>query len=159
MAIFIPGSRCVICRQAVAAGEQMLFPPFTGNLSDPIYDFSDAVAHQKCFSEAPERQQVEAVLERIGGMGRNRVCLVCGLPIRDPDEYFPLTHLTEDPANPLWCWNFTQFHRSCLPKWDHLQSAIKQMRVELSVGRWRGPAMERIVQQLERAANQTIVSP
>ena len=156
MAIFIPGSRCVICQQPVAAGEEMLFPSFTGNQADPIYSFSDAVAHQRCFEESPQKDHVESVVKQLKQMQWHRFCVVCAREITDPDEYFPLMELTGDSENQLWRWNFTQFHRTCLPKWEHLRQVIQYMRDELSTGRWRGPVMERTLLQLEKAANDPI---
>src|SRR5258708_331656 len=117
MALFIPGVPCAICKQPVAAGDQTLFPPFTGNQADPVYKFSDGVAHEKCYCEAPEWEAVESVLARLDEMRRNKVCVICHQPILHSDEYFALTLLSDDPTNALSLWNFTWFHRSCLPKW------------------------------------------
>jgi predicted nucleic acid-binding Zn ribbon protein len=151
MAIFIPGLPCAVCSRPVADGDQVLFPAFTGNQADPIYTFSDAIAHRRCFEESPFKGRIESATDQLKQMQWHRFCVVCAREITDPDEYYPLMELTDNDSNPLWRWNFTQFHRSCLPKWEHRAEVVECMRNELQSGRWKGPAMDRLIAGLEKA--------
>jgi len=56
MAIFIAGAACLICKRPVESGEEILFPPFTPNTADPIYEFSDGVAHAMCFQASEKKR-------------------------------------------------------------------------------------------------------
>jgi hypothetical protein len=76
---------------------------------------------------------------------------VCDRQIENPDEYFTLWYLVDDPAAPLYKYNYTQAHSSCLPDWAELRKVYRLIKDLQSSEGWRGKVLERILPQLEQA--------
>ena len=158
MAIIIRGkSKCTLCGKFLEEGQEVVaFSPFVGNELDPLWVFSDAGFHADCFHQHPlsgeAKARYENSLKRTGP--HNRVCVVCKREIKDPDDYFTLGYLVSDRFHPLFPYNYTQAHCSCLPKWPecfHLYELIKDLAQS---GDWRGNGLEQILTLLHRTVNQ-----
>jgi hypothetical protein len=151
MALFIPGMHCRLCGEAIESEDDAkLFPLFTGNEADPLFIFSDAVTHKTCFEQDPRHDFASLRLADFSASQkkRPRICLVCGLQIASPDDFFGVGHLTDAPESALYKWNYAQFHRSCLPHWAELPRFIQLGVCELKAGRWRGKAMEQLIDEM-----------
>lgn len=155
MAIVIGGkSKCLICGQTLETGQELvLFSPFVWNELDPLWKFSDAAMHETCFRSDALSQKAQ---ERCDELWRhtpphNYTCVVCGQAITQFDEYFSLGHLTENPADPLFAYNYTQAHRSHLPQWSELSHVLELLAALKASGTWRGRALDHWISELEEA--------
>lgn len=154
MALFIPEMHCRLCGEPIVTGEEaQLFPLFTGNEADLLFIFSDAVTHKTCFERDKRHDFASLRLAEFSTAQRRRprICSGCDLQIASPDDFFGLGHLTDNPGSALYRWNYAQFHRSCLPHWTELPKVIELGVHEIEAGRWRGKAMERLIDELRRA--------
>ena len=154
MAILVRGkTKCSLCGEVIKAGEGVVsFLPFISNPLSPLFEFSDAAFHADCFHRHPFAEKVHAsykeTVERSGP--GNRFCVVCQREITHPDDYFTLGHLTAERASPLYKYNHTQLHRSCLGSWPEL-SQVHRLLDELQCsGRWKGAALEKLLDEVRR---------
>jgi hypothetical protein len=155
MAIIIGGkTECGFCGAVIEGGQKAAsFGSFVSNELDPLSLFNDGAFHMDCFRNHPLAEKAEerwAELQQRLGPG-NRVCVVCDKKIEDPDEYFTLWHLIDDPAAPLYEYNYTQAHSSCLPHWSELRKVYKLLKDLQSSKSWRGKVLEKILPELEGA--------
>jgi hypothetical protein len=67
MALFIAGkSECELCGQVIAKGEDVVGTPhFIPDPSDPLWRFSDAPLHKKCFDAWEHRDEFLARYESV----------------------------------------------------------------------------------------------
>lgn len=77
----------------------------------------------------------------------------------DPDDCFSLGHVSENPDDPLYGYNYMQAHRSCLPQWAELSQLLKLVEAAKESGRWRGPALDPLIGELETAARAQLKTP
>lgn len=155
MAIIIRGkTKCQFCGTVIEDGEEVRsFPHFISNELDPLSVFDDGAFHEKCFHNHPlaekAQRRYEEILQRNGPT--NRECVVCKKQITDPDDYFTIGHLTDSPAAPLYDYNYTQAHSSCLRHWPELRKVttlVKDLHLSES---WGGQALGIILLELENA--------
>ena len=152
MAIVIRGkTKCALCGTLLRDGDEVIsFPAFVANQLDPLWRFSDAAFHSTCFQEDPLAKRVDRRYEEFRnhvGPG-HRMCVVCKREITDPDDYFSVGHLTEDPEHPLYCYNYVQAHRSCLPRWSERSQVAKLIAALKNSGAWGGPALDFLLNEL-----------
>ena len=155
MAIIIRGkTKCQFCGAVIEDGEEVRsFPHFVSNELDPLSVFNDGAFHEMCFhnnalAEKAEKRYKE-ILQRNGPGHRD--CVVCTKQITNPDDYFSLGHLTDNPADPLHDYNYTQAHLSCLRHWADLRKVyalVKDLHLSES---WGGQALKSILLELETA--------
>lgn len=155
MAIIIRGkSKCMLCGRLLQQGQDIVsFSPFVGNELDPLWRFSDAAFHEACLREdgvAEEAQKRYEELKNRTAPG-NRTCVVCKREITEPDDYFSLGHLTDDPGHLLYHYNYVQAHRSHLPEWPELTRLLKLLETFKQGGMWRGAALDHVIRELEDA--------
>jgi len=155
MAIIISGkTKCDFCRGVIEDGQDATsFGHFVSNESDPLAIFNDGAFHFECFRNHPlaetAQKRSEELLRRLAPA--NRVCVVCNKRITDPDNYFTVWHLTDDATAPLYGYNYTQAHTSCLPKWAELRQVYKLVNDLYLSGSWRGDALKAVLLELEEA--------
>jgi hypothetical protein len=155
MAIFIPGMRCALSGRTVASREELVaFPAFVANEADPLFVFSDAVIHIDAFRQHPLAEAAQARLEE--GLQRtpprNRRCLACANQILDVNDYVGVGHLTPDREQPLYRFNYAQFHRTCLSSWPGRANLVAALDLLEQSGTWRGGALKRTIHQLREIA-------
>jgi hypothetical protein len=136
---------CGLCGKPIDATDELgAFSAFVVNRKDPLAVFSDGVFHAACFRQHPLSEKAqhrwEETRARLGPP--NRVCIVCGRPINDPDDYFTLGHLTDDPASPVFEFNFLQAHRSHLSMWRRYGTMKPLVEEYQRSGAWDGPRAE-----------------
>ena len=145
MALFISGMECSLCCQPITNENELIaFGPFVANRRDPLYVFSDAVFHRACFerhslSEKAIQRHKDVVQH--GGYERLR-CVVCNEIITDPDEYFYVGFLTDDPTNPLFEFNYIQFHVSHFLSWNRAADFQRLVTEFFSSDGWKGPQLK-----------------
>jgi hypothetical protein len=121
MALVISGkSKCPICGEVILLGDaRTLFPSFVPNDLDPLAIFNDAGFHARCVKDSSLGEQAlrlsTELVRRAGPDGRR--CEVCGRTILDPDDYFAIPFITNNPLLAAFQFNFMQFHKSHLPSW------------------------------------------
>lgn len=151
MVLFKPGMECSICHRPIKSGEAKVgFRSFVPNEADPLFMFNEAAVHRECLDQHPlgleaQERYLASVKENSYD---NRICAVCGQGIATSDEYVGLGHLTSDPSDILYRFNFNHFHRSCLPSWNDLAVVRASASDKLRTGEWVGAGMERIVMLL-----------
>jgi hypothetical protein len=60
-----------------------------------------------------------------------------------------LGHLAADPIDPLFPFNYAQFHRRCLGHWRD-REAVKRLLEDLrAAGKWRGAGIDWLIKHLE----------
>lgn len=137
MALITPGTKCVLCQQVLDTRPVVAFGHFCRNRRDPLFIFSDAAVHPACFEASPLRDQVRRrVQERKLRMGE-RTCEVCRSAVLG--DWYTTDHLTDDPADPLFRFNYLHFHRAHLPAWSELDRFRDLIREFQSSERYDGP--------------------
>jgi len=131
MALFLLGMPCAVCKTPIVKGEQVGgFSAFLSNPKDPSYMFSDAVFHVRCFERHPlaaRTRRIHAeVAEKLGSGHRH--CVVCGVEITDPDDYFTTGFLTDDIDSPGYAVNYVQAHKSHLRRWKQFDDFERRIR-------------------------------
>lgn len=152
MAIILRGkSKCVLCERLLEEGQEVIgFPAFVTNEADPLLIFHDSGVHSDCLLSNPlAKEAVNRVNEAEERTGPgNRYCRVCKKEILDPDEYYSVGHLTSDQTDPLNQYNYSQFHKQCIPKWTDLEQfrgLVDAMRLS---GKWKGRGLDYLLSDL-----------
>lgn len=159
MAIIISGStKCDFCGAVIEDGQEATsFGHFVGNESDALAIFNDGAFHVECFLTHPLAEKAQQRSEEISqrfALG-NRICVVCNKQITKPDDYFSIGHLTDDLAAPLYVYNYTQAHTSCLPKWVNIREVLKLLSELYLSGTWRGDTLKTVLVELEYATHES----
>lgn len=145
MAIFFQGAICNLCGLPInAAADAAMFSPFVSDRADPLFVFSDSVAHAVCLERHPlsadaTHWHAEAVRNRTTAM---KVCEVCGKSIQDPDDYFGTGLLSRSVDSPLFEYNFAHVHQSHLDQWPRYEEFRRCMEATQAEGGWQGPTLE-----------------
>ena len=154
MAIVVFGTPCPLCGGSIEEGQEVvMFPPFIENEIDPLWLFNDAVFHENCFCCHSLAAQAEARYAEMKQKLQSgpKICAVCGDVISNPDDYFVIGYLTADRTHPLYQYNYTQFHRSHLPRWLPLPLVYEQLRELQRLGVWKGRALEWWLSEVRKA--------
>jgi hypothetical protein len=159
MAILIRGTTiCRICFKLIEAEQEVVtFTNFVPNELDPLHFFNDRAFHAACFHShrlAEEAVRRASELRERNGPG-HRFCEVCKNEIVHANEYFSLGHLTDDQHQPVFAYNYLQFHRSCLSAWPDLYRAYEDLLGLRRSGTWRGKNLELILGELAASKKQT----
>jgi len=142
MAIFVPGAICRICGARMTRNDEIVaFPPFVPNKRDPLYFFSDGVFHRRCFDNHPLSKQAAAFgsLAEERGLPQNRICIVCGETISNPDDYFSTGYITSDRKSPAFAFNYFQFHRRHFEEWGQASEFRRAIDSLTNSMGWDGP--------------------
>jgi hypothetical protein len=132
---------------------KVFFAPFVGNEADPLLKFSDGVFHEECFRRDPLANAAQQRWREFTEQNKpaQRRCYVCQQSITNPDDYFPLGHLTDDASHPLHRFNYAHFHRACLNGWSELPLVSAFATKQLESGAWKGKGMQGLVNALKAA--------
>ena len=155
MALFMPGMRCSISGRILqSADEVVAFPAFIPNEADPLHIFNDTVVHVDVFRAHPLAAKAQARYEetRQRTAPGNRLCLICGKRITEPDSYLGLGYLVDSATHPLCQFNYAHFHRACLAAWTKRPQLIIELDNLNRSGSWKGGSLERLLKQLRTVA-------
>lgn len=144
MALFVPGMACVLCQQSMQVSDDTVaFSPFVTNRADPLFVFSDAIVHRACFAQHPLSSAATHWHEetRTRTAPNRRICVACGEPIANPNEYFGTGLLTSAATSPLYAFNFIHLHRNHAPRWSGLDELRAHLAAAESSGEWRGATL------------------
>jgi hypothetical protein len=142
VALIVRGvTRCGICGRVINDGDDVVaFSPFLWDVDDPLYVFNDAAFHRDHFDAHPLAPQALArhreMLERTAPA--QRICPVCNQRITEPDDYIGTGHLSPDPSDPLYAFNYVHLHRSHLKAWRDLDRLIDLLEARASSGSGNG---------------------
>lgn len=149
MAIIIKGkTKCPLCGNTLEEGQELVaFSPFVSNELDPLWLFSDAAFHSDCLDHHTRSSEAIARHEEMRKKTApgNRACVVCKAEIEDPDDYFGLGYLVSNPRNPLYQYNYTQAHKSCLPRWHEFSHVYRMLQDLKESGQWKGSSLDDIL--------------
>jgi hypothetical protein len=137
MALIGKNSKCSLCGEAIGSEPAAGLSHFVRNKKDPLFVLSDAPMHRRCYLASPLREQALNRMEERKRRLRERVCVVCGQPIRD--EWYTTDHLTDDPDSPLFPYNYLHFHRTHLAVWKDLERFRELVRDAERTGAYEGP--------------------
>ena len=161
MAIIIEGkTACPLCDNILEKGQEVVsFPAFVGNELDPLWLFSDAAFHSGCFEKHPLSSEAIARYEEMREKTAPgcRACVVCKAEIEDPDDYFGLGHLVSSPQDPLYEYNYTHAHISCLPRWPEISKVHQLLQNLKESGRLKGMSLDQMLLRLRSGEAQDAV--
>lgn len=134
--IFLNQTKCSFCSEVIRTGNPYDgFPAFVYSNRDPLFRFNDAAYHVDCLEKSEFKQQLDermALRESVLGV-ENRQCLVCEKSLINSEDVFFLGYIAFDKNDPLFLYNYTVSHISCLPNWTDLrklEQLVSDMRVE-----------------------------
>lgn len=143
-------TRCSICHKIIQKGDRYIaFPPLTANKLDPLILFSDAACHYDCFINHPLADAAIARRDEVDLHNKKpHICIVCGLAITNPDDFFVLPHWTDNRDSGLFEFNYLKFHLSHLPDWPKL-GLLYELLLELEKsGSWDGATLANTIDTL-----------
>lgn len=155
MAIFINGMKCPLCGEPMFADQSVrMFKPFVSNPDDPLVVFNDATVHETCFlndkrAVAAERRY-KAFLD--ANAPASRVCRASGKLITDPDDYFALGFLTDDPSEPLHEFNWAHFSKDALGRWRERESLLALLDTARSNPKMHRAGIEWLIAEIQRTS-------
>jgi hypothetical protein len=83
---------------------------------------------------------------------------VCGLVIGDPDDYFALGPISDDPGEPLSRFDWFQAHLHCLRDWDGTPGLVTALEDTSHSAEWEGDVLERLLDQIRRLQRDGVAS-
>jgi hypothetical protein len=146
-------TRCAHCERVIRDGEEVVaFTVFVWNTADPLSRFNDSVFHATCLSNEPLgaaalARQLETI-ERLGPASHR--CAVCGEKIVRWDDNITIPYLSA-AADDLKEFDYLQFHRACLARWDGLTLALDRITRRKADGTIAGDRVERLLGELRQA--------
>ncbi len=119
MALILENSDCPLCGELLKGKEIEAFPTFIENPLDDLIFANDAAFHRECLEKHP---LYERLMERWEICDRARKdilaskheCMICHVPVSNPDECFGLGFFTYDSQSPLYPLNYRVCHDTCL---------------------------------------------
>lgn len=153
MALYVGSIKCAFCGLEITdQNEATHFPQFVWNQADPLFIFGDASVHDTCLINHPLASRVQQRLEefRKRTSPENRLCSICGKQITDPDDYLGLGYLTENEAHPLYRFNYSHFHRSCIRNWEPATTLISGLELYDRSGAWKGGGLKWLIGELRK---------
>jgi DNA-directed RNA polymerase subunit N (RpoN/RPB10) len=139
MALVSGKSRCALCGERVGAAPLVGFRHFVRNRKDPLFVLTDSAVHQRCFEESPLRERALKRLEERASRMHDRRCAVCGQQVEA--DWYTIDHLTDDPSNPLFEFNYVHFHRAHLALWPDLPRFRQLVEKFVRSGQYEGPSI------------------
>lgn len=142
--VFLGKTLCPICGIVLQKGEELVsFAPFVANRRDPLFRFSDAAFHRRCFEGEPLAEAALRRSEEVARRGapRHRPCVVCGEEISVPDDHFGVGFLTEDTTSPVFEFNYLHLHRSHFARWERAAEFRRRIEIFQASDDWEGPTV------------------
>lgn len=158
MAIVILGkTTCALCGRLLLKGEDVIaFPPIFYNRRDSHWVLNDAGVHRSCLVEHGLADgALKKLQEDHEHRGRPKICVVCGQPITDPDDYFSTGPLGDWPGDPLQEFSWIQAHLSHLPEWKRTPDLIRALDEASRSGDWEGDVLPRMLARIRSAVTAT----
>jgi hypothetical protein len=78
----------------------------------------------------------------------HHTCEVCKQSIDDPDDYLSLGQLASEHTDPLFEYNFMEFHRHCTKQFRARERIVGLLEKLDSSGRWKGDSLRRLLNQI-----------
>ncbi len=141
MALFVDGMNCSLCTKPMrkSADKLIAFGPFIANPADPLFRLSDGIFHDDCARRDFPLDEALRWHDKVRAIKpADRICVVCGELIRNPDDYFGTGILSRDDSDPLYAFNFIHLHRTHAGGWPRLGAFVESMQEAHATGRWTG---------------------
>lgn len=138
--IFYGKSTCPLCSKVLQQGDDVTgFAAFIPNTADPLYVFNDAGLHTACV-KADKRGQLALEYMReytSGGRPNERLCVVSGKPVNNPEDFIFIPLLTSDTGEPLFNYRFITINRRYLSEWKQREEFLLELRKFKDSGKWK----------------------
>lgn len=137
--VFINITVCSLCNSELKESEKIYsFPAFAANAGDPMFEYNDQAFHLDCLKDDSQGQKAIKLAEKFLFHTRtaNRICVVSGNRIMNPNDYLFIPLLTSNAKEKMYDFNFLTFDRSNTKDWERRQeflSVAKQFRDD---GKW-----------------------
>lgn len=141
--VFLGSTKCDLCWEVLNVADQIVtFPNEIQNKLDPLYSFNDQVYHLTCLMNSLQLKDIDLFLKQYSLFKRTRICVVCKQLITNPDEYLNLGFLTTDSKNPLFNYNFLEFHREHFNQWSEKREMLSHLRQQKDNKLWSGNSLD-----------------
>jgi hypothetical protein len=150
MAILIRGKTiCRLCGCVIGAQDDVaMFPAFISNELDPLRLFDDGAFHASCFAEHVLAANMNTRFREFERQPRPPRCAVCGEQILVPAEYVDVGHLTSDPKDALFEFNYLRFHRSHLRAWPKRIRLRQERAAHIAQGKLKSAGYDLLLEAL-----------
>jgi len=158
MSLFIPGMKCSLCGHSIGKDDQTIaFGSFVPNEMDPLWIFNDKTFHASCFYSHPLSVKASVRYEefRENMFSNKKICSICNDEISDPDDYFGFFYLTDKIGHPLYRYNYTHLHRSCMNSWPELPQIYNLLEEFRNSGEWVGKALDVLMVEVKNILSST----
>ena len=95
---------------------------------------------------SPQWNEIDLFLKQYSLFKRTRKCVVCEQLITNPEEYLNLGFLTIDSKNPLFKYNFLEFHKQHFSQWSEKWEMQSQLRQQKDDKLWSGNSLDWILE-------------
>ncbi len=114
------------------------FPAFVANAGDLMFKYNDQSFHLDCLNNEEEGQKAIQLSEKCLFHIRpvNRVCIVGGNTIMNPDDYLFIPLLTSNKKEALYKFNFLTFDKNNLSKWNKKEEFLLAAKQFIDEGKW-----------------------
>ncbi|GAA3931121.1 hypothetical protein GO495_15505 [Chitinophaga oryziterrae] len=144
--IFYGSTTCSLCGCVLKENENILaIPAAIANKADPLYKFNDQAFHLECLKKQPEYKELELMLSLLNKHKSSKICFVCNLPITKPDDYIGLGLLTSDNSNPMFKYNFLEFHKQHFYEWEERKVLAEYLKIQKESHQWVGDSLDFIL--------------
>jgi ribosomal protein S27AE len=156
--IILGQSRCPLCGEVFGDSNEIFSTTFlVGNEADELFPFNRTAMHRSCLEKHPLGERIieldNEIMSKVSP--GNRFCVVCGNEIMHPDEYWYVGQLSPDPNQPIYPFNHSQFHKSCLARWYKLSEFRSELEKLRDSGTWKGSGLDYLLNEL----NNFVASP
>ncbi|SEW52503.1 hypothetical protein [Chitinophaga arvensicola] len=141
--VFLGSTTCDLCGEVLNVDDHMVaFPNAIQNELDSLYGFNDQVFHLTCLMSSVQWQSIDLFLKQYSLFKATKICVGCKQLITNPDEYLNLGFLTTDVRNPLFNYNFLEFHREHFNQCSEKKEISAHLQQQKDDKLWRGNRLD-----------------
>ncbi len=113
------------------------FPAFVANSADLMFKYSDVVVPIDSLSTEEGQRAIKLSEECLLNIKfENKICIVGGNRIINPDDYLFIPLLTSNEDEDLYQFNFLAFDKNNIAQWDRREEFIEVAKQFKKEGKW-----------------------
>jgi hypothetical protein len=145
--------KCTICGLPMDDSvDVVMVPPVIANTGDYLHQLSDSTCHCSCLDRDPRKSDLIKVINQYKQFKSNKLCIVCGSLVRTHHEHFGTFYLGT-PDSRIGRFNYVVLHKKHIAQWPNLVEFLEVADDEISSGRWRGPVLKMLVDEVRQQMN------